>query len=116
MKILVVDDSAVMRKITIKALREAGHSEIMEAENGQDALDKAPQVDIVFTDWNMPVMDGITFFREFRKDHSTPIVMVTTEGGQKQVLEAMKAGVNDYIVKPFEASTIIEKLKLVTGT
>ena len=109
MKILVVDDSAVMRKIVIKALGEGGYTDVVEATNGQEALSRSTDVDIVFTDWNMPVMDGLTFVKEFRKNSQKPIVMVTTEGGQKEVLEAMKSGVNDYIVKPFKPNVLLAK-------
>jgi len=111
MKVLVVDDSAVMRKIVVKALNEGGHTEIEEAGNGQEALSKAEGVDIVFTDWNMPVMDGLTFVQELRKTSKVPVVMVTTEGGQKEVLEAMKNGVNDYIVKPFKPNVLLSKVE-----
>ena len=114
MKILVVEDSAVMRKIVIKHLVEAGETDITEAGNGKDALDKMAGVELILLDWNMPVMDGITFVKEVRKNSSydnVPIVMVTTEGGQKEVLEAMKAGVNDYIVKPFTSAILHGKLK-----
>jgi len=110
-KVLIVDDSTVMRKIVIKALMEAGHTDIVEAADGKEALSKAGDVDVVFTDWNMPVMDGLTFVKEFRKGSQVPVVMITTEGGQKEVLEAMKAGVNDYIVKPFTPSVLISKLE-----
>jgi len=112
MKILVVDDSAVMRKIVIKALNEGGYTEIVEAGNGKEGLGKAQDVDIVFTDWNMPVMDGLTFVKELRKTSKIPIVMITTEGGQKEVLEAMKAGVNDYVVKPFQPNILLTKLEM----
>lgn len=111
MKVLVVDDSAVMRKILVKALNEGGHREIVEAANGQEALDKAGDVDIIFTDWNMPIMDGLTFVKEFRKTSKVPVVMVTTEGGQKEVLEAMKCGVNDYVVKPFKPNVLLTKIE-----
>jgi len=110
-KVLVVDDSAVMRRIVKKALNEGGLSDIEEAENGKEALEKAGNADIVFTDWNMPVMDGLTFVKEFRKTSQTPIVMLTTEGGQKEVLEAMKSGVNDYIVKPFQPNVLLTKVR-----
>ena len=113
MKILVVDDSTVMRKIVIKALNEGGHSDIIEASDGKDALGKSDGVDIVFTDWNMPVMDGLTFVKELRKSSKVPVVMITTEGGQKEVLEAMKAGVNDYVVKPFQPNVLLGKLKSI---
>lgn len=111
MTVLVVDDSAVMRKIVVKALNEGGHTEILEASNGKEALDKSGEADIVFTDWNMPVMDGLTFVKELRKNSKVPIIMVTTEGGQKEVLEAMKSGVNDYIVKPFEPNVLLAKIE-----
>lgn len=111
MKFLVVDDSAVMRKIVIKALNEAGHTEIVEAGNGKEALAISDGVDIVFTDWNMPVMDGLTFVKELRKSSDTPVVMITTEGGQKEVLEAMKSGVSDYIVKPFKPKVLLNKVE-----
>ncbi len=113
MKILVVDDSAVMRKIVIKALNEGGHTDIIEASDGKAALGKSDGVDIVFTDWNMPVMDGLTFVKELRKSSKVPVVMITTEGGQKEVLEAMKAGVNDYVVKPFQPNVLLGKLKSI---
>lgn len=111
MRILVVDDSAVMRKIVIKALNEGGHTDVIEATDGKDALEKAGSADIVFTDWNMPVMDGLTFVKELRKSSKVPVVMITTEGGQKEVLEAMKAGVNDYVVKPFQPNVLLNKLE-----
>lgn len=110
MKILVVDDSVVMRKIAVKILVDAGYPDIVEAVDGKDALSKASDVDIVFTDWNMPVMDGLTFVKEFRKSSKVPVIMVTTEGGQAQVLEAMRAGVNDYIIKPYGKSTLLGKI------
>ncbi len=111
MKVMVVDDSAVMRKIVIKALMEGGHTDIVEAADGKEALSKVEDVDVIFTDWNMPVMDGLTFVKELRQSSKIPIVMVTTEGGQKEVLEAMKNGVNDYIVKPFTPSILVSKLE-----
>ena len=111
MKVLVVDDSAVMRKIVVKALNEGGHTDVVEASNGKEALDKSGDVDIVFTDWNMPVMDGLTFVMKLRKSSKIPVVMVTTEGGQKEVLEAMKNGVNDYIVKPFKPNVLLTKVE-----
>ncbi len=111
MKVLIVDDSAVMRKIVMNALIEAGHTDLVEAADGKDALSKAGDVDVVFTDWNMPVMDGLTFVKEFRKVSQIPVVMITTEGGQKEVLEAMKSGVTDYIVKPFTPSILVSKLE-----
>ncbi|HEX9654809.1 MAG TPA: response regulator [bacterium] len=111
MRVLVVDDSAVMRKIIIKALMDGGYQDIVEAGNGEEALAKLHEVNIVFTDWNMPVMDGIGFVKAARKTSKIPIVMITTEGGQKEVIEAMRSGVNDYIVKPFTPSVLIGKME-----
>lgn len=111
MKVLVVDDSAIMRKIVIKTLNEAGHTEIVEAGNGKEGLEKCGGVDIIFTDLNMPVMDGLTFVKELRKSSNIPVVMITTEGGQKDVLDAMKSGVNDYIVKPFKPNVLLNKME-----
>lgn len=113
MKVLVVDDSALMRKILIKALNEGGHSDVVEAGHGEEALTLVDGVDLVLTDWNMPVMDGLTFVKEVRKTNDVPIVMITTEGGQKAVLEAVKYGVNDYLVKPFTPSALLSKVKSV---
>lgn len=113
MKVLVVDDSAVMRKIVMKILGVAGYTDVVEAVDGKDALSKASDVDIVFTDWNMPVMDGLTFVKELRKSSTVPVVMVTTEAGQAQILEAMRAGVNDYIVKPYGKSILLGKLESI---
>ena len=77
---------------------------------------KAGDVDIVFTDWNMPVMDGLTFVKELRKSSKIPVVMITTEGGQKEVLEAMKSGVTDYIVKPFKPNILLNKIEDLVKT
>ncbi len=115
MKILVVDDSAVMRKIVMKILEDADYTDVVEAVDGLDALNKAVNVDVVFTDWNMPVMDGLAFVKEFRKTSTVPVIMVTTEGGQAQIMEAMRAGANDYIVKPYGKETLLGKLELLAS-
>lgn len=70
----------------------------------------------MFTDWNMPVMDGLTFVKELRKSSTVSVIMVTTEGGQAQILESMRAGVNDYIVKPYGKSTLLGKLELLASS
>lgn len=111
MKVLVVDDSAIMRKVVIKSLNEGGYTDVVEAGNGRDALPKAEDADIVLTDWNMPVMDGLAFVKELRKTSQVPIVMISTEGGHQEVLEAMKTGVNDYIIKPFKPNILLNKLE-----
>lgn len=105
MRVLVVDDSSVMRKIVIRGLRQAGFKidDILEADDGVQALamlnDK--NCDLILSDWNMPNMDGLTFVKELRKSDGTPVVMITTEGGEAKVQEAMKCGANGHIKKPF---------------
>jgi two-component system chemotaxis response regulator CheY len=113
MKVLVVDDSTVMRKIVMSALGEGGHTDFVEAEDGKDALDKMDDVDFILTDWNMPGMNGLTFVKEVRKTKSTPILMISTERGQEQVVEALRNGVNDYIVKPFTPRGLLNKVESV---
>ena len=118
MKILVVDDSAIMRRIISNNLKSAGHSDIVEAGNGSEAMEKLDGIELILTDWNMPVMDGLTFVKEVRKDGKyakVPIIMVTTEGAKTEVMEALKNGVNNYIVKPFTPDTLMEKLNATLG-
>jgi len=118
MKILVVDDSQIMRRIISNSLKSAGHSDIIEAGNGAEALEKLSGIELILTDWNMPVMDGLSFVKEVRKDQkftSVPIIMVTTEGAKTEVMEALKNGVNNYIVKPFTPETLMEKLNATLG-
>jgi two-component system, chemotaxis family, chemotaxis protein CheY len=107
-KALIVDDSSVMRKIIERCLRQAGLdlSEVREASNGVEALAlmKENQFDLVLSDINMPVMDGLEFVKNAQQIESakgTPIVMITTEGGEKHVLEALSFGAKGYIRKPF---------------
>jgi two-component system, chemotaxis family, chemotaxis protein CheY len=118
MDVLVVDDASAMRHIVRNLLRELGLKNIREAENGHIALDKlrVKKADFVVSDWNMPVMTGIDLLRAIRADQalkSTPVLMVTAEGNQKNIVEAMQAGVNNYIVKPFNAQTLQEKLNKI---
>jgi len=116
MKILVVDDSATMRRIIINNLKAAGYEDVAEAGNGVEGLSNMAGVDLVLTDWNMPVMDGLSFVKEVRKNPafgSVPIIMVTTEGAKEEVVEALKQGVNDYVVKPFTKQVILEKIENV---
>ena len=119
MRILIVDDSSTIRKIIKKTLNELGFNDIVEAEHGLDALKKLNGVNIIFLDWNMPVMNGLQFTRALRanKDmNNVPIVMVTTEGGEAQQAEAMKEGVNLYLIKPFSKDKLLEKIKEVAKT
>ncbi|MEZ5359462.1 MAG: response regulator [Candidatus Zixiibacteriota bacterium] len=118
MKILAVDDSPTMRRIIINSLKKAGYSDVVEATDGKDALAKmrVNSFDFIITDWNMPEMDGMTFVTNVRSNDqfkSIPILMVTTRSVQDDIVEAVKAGVNSYIVKPFTPDTLKEKIEQV---
>lgn len=115
MKILVVDDFSTMRRIVKNILKQLGYENVDESENGADAYDKvkANQYAFVITDWNMPVMDGLGFLKKVRTDpelKNLPILMVTAEAEKEKVVAAIQAGVNNYIVKPFTAATLKEKM------
>ncbi len=117
-KVLVVDDSATIRRIIKNTLERIGYPDVVEAENGIDALTKLKEGDIslVMTDWNMPEMDGITLVKSIRasdKFGTVPIIMVTTEAEKSEVMEALQLGVNDYIVKPFTPDILKEKIEKV---
>jgi two-component system chemotaxis response regulator CheY len=120
-KVLVVDDSAMMRKIVVKNVREAGFEvEFVEASDGKEGLEKFQEggIDVVLSDWNMPNMDGLTMVKEIRKldpDKKVPIVMVTTEGSADKVKEAVLAGANNYLAKPFTPDRLREKLGKIIG-
>ncbi len=116
MKILTVDDSSTMRRIIKNTLNRLDYTDVVEAEHGVDALAKMAGVELVLTDWNMPEMDGLTFVKALRSNpqyNDIPIIMVTTEAAKKEILEAIKAGVTDYIVKPFTPDTLKEKIEKV---
>ncbi len=118
MKILVVDDSSTMRRIIKNTLTRIGYEDIVEAEHGVDALAKLDGVQLILTDWNMPVMDGLTFVNSVRSNDqykSVPIIMVTTEAAKEEIVVAIKAGVNDYIIKPFNQTTLQEKISKLMG-
>lgn len=114
MKILLVDDSRTMRNIQKKTLEALGGSVFAEAGDGVEALNAitaAGKFDLILVDWNMPNMDGLTMVRHVReKDKATPIIMVTTEAEKTRVLEALKAGVNNYVIKPFTPDSFLEKI------
>ena len=115
MKLLLVDDSATMRRIQKTQLTALGISAIEEAGDGQQALDKiaAGGIDMVLLDWNMPVMDGITCLKAIRANAANAnvkVVMCTSESEKEKVMEALKAGANNYIVKPFTPEALKEKL------
>jgi two-component system chemotaxis response regulator CheY len=118
MKILVVDDMATMRRIVKNILKQLGFASVEEAENGQEALQKlrADTFGFVVSDWNMPVMTGIDMLREIRADEklkAIPVLMVTAEAQQANLVEAIQAGVSNYIVKPFTAETMQQKLQKI---
>lgn len=114
-KILVVDDSATMRKIVINSLKELGYTNTVEAGGGLEALDllKATSIDFVVTDWNMPDLTGIEVLRNIRADEflaRLPVLMVTAEAKKECVIEAVKAGVNNFIIKPFTTQIMQQKI------
>lgn len=112
-KVLVVDDSGTMRKIIIRALNTVGFSEVVEAADGVEGLKAFQQGDfkLVMTDWNMPGKSGIELTGDIRATGSrVPIFMVTTEGERSRVMEAIQAGITDYLVKPFTADVLRDKL------
>jgi len=118
MKVLVVDDFATMRRILKNILKQIGFSNIAEAEDGKTALTqlKNDGFDLVLCDWNMPEMTGLELLKKVRSDDKlkdTPFVMVTAEAQKDNILDAVKAGVSNYVVKPFTAETIEERLKRV---
>jgi two-component system chemotaxis response regulator CheY len=120
MKVLVVDDFGTMRRILKNILKEIGFTDITEAENGKAALKelKNRKYGLVLCDWNMPEMSGLDLLNAVRADEalkSTPFVMVTAEAQKECIIEAAKAGVSSYVVKPFTAETISAKLQKVLG-
>jgi two-component system chemotaxis response regulator CheY len=113
MKVLVVDDSGVMRKIIIRSLNAVGVSDVVEAGDGQEGFKafQADAFDMVLTDWNMPIRSGLELVTDIRgTDSEIPIIMVTTEAQKSQVIAAIQAGVTDYLTKPFEADELRAKL------
>jgi two-component system chemotaxis response regulator CheY len=120
-RFLVVDDSPTMRRIVINALKNIGYTEIVEAEDGKDALAKlyAEKIDFIITDWNMPNMSGLELTKAVRSDPNfanIPILMVTTRGMKEDVLEALQARVNNYIIKPFTPQILKEKIDQILKT
>lgn len=115
MRVLVVDDFSTMRRIVKNTLRQIGFSSIEEAEDGQKAFERlmSEKFDFVVSDWNMPNMSGIDLLRKVRATPEIkhlPFLMVTAEAKQENVVEAIKAGVSNYIVKPFTVATLQEKV------
>lgn len=118
MQFLVVDDSPTMRRIVVNALRSIGYESVVEAEDGQDALSKlqAHTIDFIITDWNMPNLNGLELTKTIRNSptiNSIPILMVTTRALKQDIIEALQAKVNNYIVKPFTPTVLKEKIDLI---
>ena len=116
--VLVVDDMSTMRRILKNVLKQIGFSNLVEAENGQDALNKLKVGDIglIVSDWNMPVMQGIELLRTVRADAELkhlPFLMVTAEDQKENIIEAVQAGVSNYVVKPFTAEALQGKLEKI---
>jgi two-component system chemotaxis response regulator CheY len=122
-RFIIIDDFATMRKIVKKVLSELGYTNIDEAEDGAKALPliqaaaaSGQPYKCIISDWNMPNMQGIDLLKACKADaklKDIPFMLVTAEGEQKQIIEAAKAGVSDYVVKPFNAQTLKEKLQKV---
>ncbi len=112
---IAVDDSQIMRKIITGALKKQGFKDIVEASDGQEAVkivSENAEIGLILMDWNMPTMTGIEAVRKIRAaGNTTPIVMVTTESEKEKVIEAIKTGANDYLVKPFNHKDIQSKLE-----
>ena len=118
MKFLVVDDFSTMRRIVRNLLKELGFTNVQEAEDGVDGLNKlrGDTFDFVVSDWNMPNMTGIDMLRAIRADPALkhlPVLMVTAEAKRENIIEAAQAGASGYVVKPFTAGTLDEKLKKI---
>jgi len=114
MRIMLIDDSKTMRNIQKAVLAQIGFAEIEEACDGQDALSKvnAFKPDLILVDRNMPNMDGLTFVKAYRQlNKTTPLIMVTTEAEKSRVIDAIKAGVNNYVVKPFTPDLLSQRIQ-----
>lgn len=117
-KILVVDDIMSMRHIVKRALLDIGFKDIQDAQNGEDGLEKlrAGGYGLLLLDWNMPVMSGIDMLRTIRADpvlHSLPVLMISAEAQAEQIMEAVKAGVSGYLVKPFSTQSLQDRLEKI---
>lgn len=120
MKILIVDDFATIRRILKTILKQIGFTNIIQADDGTTALEelKKTAVDLIISDWNMPKMTGLDLLNYVRSTdglREVPFLMVTAEGQKQNVMDAIKAGVTNYVVKPFSAETITEKLEEIFG-
>ena len=120
MKVLEVDDFATMRRIVRNILKQLGFTNIVEADDGTTALEimNTDKIDLVLCDWNMPKVSGLDLLKQMKADSdlkNIPFLMITAEAQKQNIIEAVKTGVSNYIVKPFTADTISEKLKKIFG-
>jgi two-component system chemotaxis response regulator CheY len=120
MRFLVIDDSSGMRRIIVNTLRRLGYPDVIEASGGQEGLARMNEgsVDIVITDWSMPDMTGLELTRTIRATHpaeQVPILMVTGNAARDAIIEAVKSGVNSYVVKPFTQDTLRDKIAAIVG-
>lgn len=122
LKFLVVDDSVTMRRIVLNSLKQIGHEHFVEASDGRDALNKLSadeSINFIITDWNMPDVSGLDLVKQVRANPKTanlPILMVTTRGMKEDIIEALNAKVNNYIVKPFTPQVLREKIEQIIST
>ena len=121
MKILVVDDLSTMRRIVKNCLQEIGYTDITEADDGNTALPmlQGGSFDFLITDWNMPGMPGLDLLKAVRADAKLakmPVLMLTAEAKREQIIEAAQAGVSGYVIKPFTAATLKEKIDKILAT
>lgn len=116
MKVLVVDDSSMMRKVMIGALGRIGATDVTQAGDGDEAVAAVGKeaFDLVLMDWNMPNMTGIDALKAIRSaGHGMPIIMVTTEAEKARVMEALKSGANSYVIKPFQPEMLVQRIQQV---
>jgi two-component system chemotaxis response regulator CheY len=119
LKFLVVDDSVTMRRIVINSLKNLGYQNYVEAADGSEAFSKLQadsSINFVITDWNMPVMSGLELTKAIRSDgvlNKIPILMVTTRGVKEDIVEALQARVNNYVIKPFTPQILKEKIETI---
>lgn len=122
LKFLIVDDSQTMRRIVANSLKNLGYEDFVEACDGKDALIKLSAddtINFVITDWNMPVLSGLELIKAIRSDEKMgkiPVLMVTTRGVKDDIIEALKAKVNNYVVKPFTPAILREKIDQIVAT
>jgi two-component system chemotaxis response regulator CheY len=122
LKFLVVDDSVTMRRIVLNSLKQIGHEAFVEAGDGREALNKLQaddSINFIITDWNMPDLTGLDLVKAVRsnpKFEHLPILMVTTRGMKEDIVEALQAKVNNYIVKPFTPQVLREKIEQIIAT